>query len=415
MKRRVVITGIGAITPIGNDAKTTWENAKNGVNGISEITHYDASQDDVKLAGEIKGYDFEARFGRKDIKRMDRFIQLAIIASDEAIADSGLDLVNMDTSRVGVYYASGIGGLETIADQEDRGKERGYNRLSPYFIPSAIINLAAGNIAINHKIHGPVLSHVTACASATNSIGEAFRAIRDGYLDIVVAGGTEATVIPIGIWGFSVMQALHKGDDKNAASIPFDLNRSGFVMGEGAGTLVLETYDSAIARGAKIYAEIVGYGSTCDAVHVTGPDPEGKGARECMLQALRDGNVAPETVDYINAHGTSTPLNDKTETLAIKDAFKDHAYKLHVSSTKSMTGHLLGATGAVEALLTLLATKDDVIPPTINTKTLDPLCDLNYTLNQSVHKKVRHAITNSLGFGGHNATLVFKKFEEEKS
>jgi 3-oxoacyl-[acyl-carrier-protein] synthase II len=412
MKRRVVITGLGAITPLGNDVSTSWKNAKAGVNGIDYISRYDASEDPVKFAGEIKGFDFEEYYGKKELKRMDRFIQLALVATDEAVKDSGIDFSEKDTSRYGVYYSSGIGGLETITTQEDKAQEKGYNRMSPFFIPSSIINLSAGNIAIKYGIHGSVISHVTACASSTNGVGEAFRAIRDGYLDLVIAGGTEAVVIPIGIWGFAVMQALSKGDDRNRASIPFDEERSGFVLGEGAGTLILEEYEQAKARGAKIYAEVVGYGSTCDATHITGPDPLGRGARDCMLMAVNDASIKPEDVDYINAHGTSTPLNDKTETLAIKDAFKDHAYKLNVSSTKSMTGHLLGATGAVEAIFTALATRDDFIPPTINTLTLDPLCDLNYTLEKGVEKKVNFAISNSLGFGGHNATIAIKKYVE---
>lgn len=412
MKRRVVITGLGAITPIGNDVKTVWENAKNGVNGIDTITRYDASDAPVKLAGEVKDFDFVEYFGRKEIKRMDRFIQLAMVATDQAVKDSGLEFNHMDTDRFGVYYSSGIGGLENIANQEDQARARGYHRLSPFFIPSAIINLAAGNIAIKYNIHGSVLAHVTACAGSTTGIGEAFRAIRDGYQDLIIAGGSEACVIPLGVWGFTVMQALYKGDDRNNASIPFDVNRSGFVLGEGAATLILEEYEHAKARQAKIYAEVVGYGSSCDASHITGPDPEGKGARKCMLQAVADAKINPNDIDYINAHGTSTPLNDKTESIAIKDAFKDHAYKLNVSSTKSMTGHLLGGTGALEALLTTLALKDGFIPPTINTKELDPICDLDYTLHVGVKKDIKYALSNSLGFGGHNATIALKKFEE---
>jgi 3-oxoacyl-[acyl-carrier-protein] synthase II len=414
MRRRVVITGLGAVTPIGNDILTTWNNAKAGVNGIDQITRYDASEDPVKFAGEIKNLNLETYFGKKEMKRMDRFIQLAMVATDEAVKDSGIDFKDKDTKRYGVYYSSGIGGLETIAAQEDKAQARGYNRLSPFFIPSTIINLSAGNIAIKYGIHGSVISHVTACATSTNGLGEAFRAIRDGYLDLVITGGAEACVIPMGIWGFAVMQALNKGEDKDYASIPFDENRSGFVLGEGAGTLILEEYEQAKARGAKIYAEVVGYGSTCDASHITGPDPLGTGAKNCMLMAIEDAGIKPEDIDYINAHGTSTPLNDKTETLAIKDAFKEHAYKLNVSSTKSMTGHLLGATGAVEAIFIALATRDDFVPPTINTKTLDPLCDLNYTLTKGVHRKVNYAISNSLGFGGHNATIAIKKYVEEE-
>ncbi len=413
MKRRVVVTGIGTINPLGNDANITWQNAKAGKNGLDIISHYDASADDVKVAGEVKNFDFEAYFGTKQMKRMDRFVQMAIIASNEAIKDSEVDFSKYEEDRAGVYYASGIGGLETIVNQTEKALNRGYNRLSPYFIPSTIINIAAGNIAIEHKIKGSVLSNVTACASSTNSIGEAFRAIRDGYLDVVVTGGAEATIIPVGIWGFTVMQALHKGDNPNKASIPFDANRSGFVMSEGGATIILEEYESAKKRGAKIYAEIIGYGSTCDASHITSPDPEGDGAKRCMLLALKDAGVNPNQVDYINAHGTSTPLNDKTETLAIKNAFGKHAYDLSVSSTKSMTGHLLGATGALEAILTLMSVKEDFVPPTINTEMLDTECDLNYTLNQGVKKTVNVAISNSLGFGGHNATIVFKKYQGE--
>ena len=414
MKRRVVITGIGTINPLGNDLKTTWENVKKGVNGIDFIKNYDASNDPVKVAGEVKNFDFEQYFGRKTLKRTDKFVQLGIIASDEAVKDSQIDFSKFDKNRAGVYYGSGIGGLETIALQEDRGKEKGYNRISPYFIPSAIINIAAGNIAIKHKIYGTALSNVTACASGTNSVGEAFRAVRDGYLDVAIAGACESTIIPLGIWGFSVIQAVSKNNDPNYASIPFDANRNGFVLSEGAGSLILEELENAKARNAKIYAEIVGYGSTCDASHITSPDPEGDGAKRCMLLAIKDASLKPTDVDYINAHGTSTPLNDKTETLAIKNAFKEHAYKLNVSSTKSMTGHMLGASGAVEAIFAALSTKDDFIPATINTKELDELCDLNYTLGKGVNKTVNVAISNSLGFGGHNATIVFKKYKEEE-
>ncbi len=411
MKRRVVVTGIGAINPCGNDAITTWENVKAGKNGLGIATRFDVSQDEVKVVGEVKDFDFEESLGKKQIKRMDRFVQFAMIASNEAIKDSGIDFSSIDPNRAGVYYASGIGGLETIANQHMKAEEKGYDRVSPFFIPSTIINISAGNIAIEHQIKGPALSTVTACASSANSIGEAFRAIRDGYMDVIVSGGSEATIIPLGVWGFTVMQALHKGDDPDKASIPFDVNRSGFVMGEGGATIILEELEHAKNRGAKIYAEMVGYGTTCDASHITSPDPEGDGAKRCMLMALADGGLSTEDVDYINAHGTSTPLNDKTETLAIKNAFGKHAYELNVSSTKSMTGHLLGATGALEAIFTLLSTRDDFVPPTINTEELDPLCDLNYTLQKGVNREIDVALSNSLGFGGHNATVVFKKYK----
>ncbi|AIO17931.1 3-oxoacyl-[acyl-carrier-protein] synthase 2 [Candidatus Izimaplasma bacterium HR1] len=410
MKRRVVVTGLGAISPIGNDVKTMWKNAKDGVNGIDFIKNFDTESNNTKIGGEIKDFDFVEYFGRKQIKRMDRFVQLGMIATKEAMIDADFDMENEDTDRFGVFYGSGIGGLETIAREEDKAKARGYDRVSPYFIPSAIINIAAGQIAIKYGLHGMVTSVVTACASATNSIGDAFRSIRDGYHDVIITGGAEGSLIPLGLGGFNVMQALNKSNDPSCASIPFDKNRSGFVMGEGAGTLILEEYEHALKRGAKIYGEIAGYGATCDAYHITGPDPEALGAMKCMLNAVKDANLEPTDVDYINAHGTSTPLNDKTETLAIKKAFKEHAYKLNVSSTKSMTGHLLGASGAVEAIFALLATKEDFIPPTINTKELDEEeCDLNYTLSSGVNKKVDVAISNSLGFGGHNATILIKK------
>lgn len=413
-KRRVVITGIGAVTPIGNDAVSSWDSAKSGKSGIAPITHYDASQDEVSLAAEIKGLNIEEKLGLKEVRRTDRFTQLALIATEEAIRDATVNFEELNTKRIGVYYTSGIGGLETIDKQKDRATEKGFNRISPYFIPSAIINLAAGNIAIKYGIKGPAISHVTACASSTNAIGEAFRAIRDGYLDMVISGGSEGCVIPFGIWGFAVMQALYKGNDPSKSSIPFDVNRSGFVMGEGAGTLVLEELEQAKRKNKKIYAEIIGYGSTCDATHITGPDPEGNGAKDCMLLALADGQIEPTQVDYINAHGTSTPLNDKVETLAIKNAFGKHAYELNVSSTKSMTGHLLGASGAVEAILTTLAVKNNFVPPTINTVDLDPLCDLNYTLGKGLNKQIDYAISNSLGFGGHNATILIKKYISEE-
>lgn len=410
MKRRVVVTGLGAISPIGNNVHDMWENAKKGVNGIDFIKGFDTSNLDVKIAGEIKDFDFEEFFGRKQLKRMDRFVQVSLIATKEAVLDSGLNFEEEDTDTIGVYYGSGIGGLDTIAKQEDKAQNRGYHRISPYFIPSAIINIASGNIAIEYGIHGMATSTVTACASATNSIGDAFRAIRDGYLEVVITGGGEASVIPLGIGGFTVMQALNKSNDPNNASMPFDLNRSGFVMGEGAGTLILEEYERAIARGAKIYGEIVGYGATCDASHITSPDPEANGAKKCMENALKDGGIDPSEVDYINAHGTSTPLNDKTETLAIKKAFGEHVKKINISSTKSMTGHLLGASGAIEAIFSVMAIKDSFVPPTINYKTFDPKCDLDYTVNVGKEKNIEVAISNSLGFGGHNATIAFRKY-----
>lgn len=411
MKRRVVITGLGTINPLANDVATTWERAKAGHNGIDFITRFDTSAVDVTIAGEIKNFDTEAYFGKKQLKRMDRFVQLGVIATDEAMNDAQFDLDALDKTRVGVFYGSGIGGIETIANQTETGLTKGFNRISPFFIPMAIINIVAGNIAIKYGFKGPATASVTACASAANSIGDAFRNIRDGYLDVCVTGGSEASITPLGIGGFRVMHALNTSNDPNSASMPFDKNRSGFVMGEGAGTLILESYEHAKARGAKIYGEIVGFGSTCDANHITSPDPEGEGAMTCMKMALEDGNIPLDMVDHINAHGTSTPLNDKIETLAIRKLFGAHADSISVSATKSMSGHLLGASGALESIFSVLALKDDFAPPTINYKDFDPECDLDYTVNKGKARPMRVALTNSLGFGGHNATLAFKKWE----
>jgi 3-oxoacyl-[acyl-carrier-protein] synthase II len=411
MKRRVVITGLGTINPLGNNVESTWKSAKEGKNGIDYIKRFDTQNIDVKIAGEVKDFDFLEYFGKKQIRRIDRFTQLAVIASDEAIEDSKLDLDTIDKTRVGVYYSSGIGGLETIAEQEDKAVAKGHNRISPFFIPMSIINIAPGTIAIKYGFKGMATASVTACASATNTIGDAFRSIRDGYLDFAITGGSEASITELGLSGFKVMQALSNEEDPNKASTPFDLNRSGFVMGEGAATLVLETLEHAQARNAHIYAEIVGYGATCDANHITSPDPLGEGAKNCMHQAVLDAGLTLEDVGYINAHGTSTPLNDKTETLAISRLFVSHAKNISISSTKSMTGHLLGASGALEAVFSVLALKDGFIPPTINYQTFDPECDLDYTVNKGKERIITVALSNSLGFGGHNATLAFRKWD----
>ncbi len=411
MKQRVVITGLGTINPLGHNVPDSVDAAFKGTNGIGYITRYDADITGVKVVGEVKNFDFEGHFGRKLIKRYDRFIQMALVATQEAMNDAAFPVESTDWHRVGVYYGSGIGGLESIAQQDQKGMEKGYDRLSPFFIPMSIINLAAGNIAIDYGIKGMVTSSVTACSSAANSIGDAYRAIRDGYLDAAVTGAAEASITPLGLAGFKVMHALSNEDDPHTACRPFDLNRSGFVMGEGAGTLVLERLDHAQKRGAKIYAEIVGYGATCDASHITAPDPTGEGALRSMHQAVLESGHSLNDVDYINAHGTSTPLNDKTETTAIKRLFQDHANKLMVSSTKSMTGHLLGASGAIEAILTVEALRLGVVPPTINYTTFDPECDLDVVPNEARHVPIRLALSNSLGFGGHNATLAFKKWE----
>lgn len=412
MKRRVVITGLGSINPLAHNIKDTWEAAKQGANGIDFIKRIDTSNLEVKIAAEVKDFDVTQYLGKKEAKRLDRFVQFAMIATEEAIIDAAFDMEVLDKDKVGVYYSSGIGGLETIANEHSKGIEKGFHRISPFFIPMSIINIAPGNIAIKYGFKGPATSSVTACASATNTMGDAFRAIRDGYIDVAITGGSEASITDLGLSGFKVMQALSTSEDPNFASTPFDKNRSGFVMGEGAGTVILESYDHAIKRGAKIYAEFVGYGATCDATHITSPDLEGTGAMNSMRIALEDGHIPKESVGYINAHGTSTPLNDKVETLAIKRLFEDHAYALNVSSTKSMTGHLLGASGAVEAIFCILALKEGFIPPTIGYKTVDSECDLNYTINEGVSKPITHALSNSLGFGGHNATIVFKRWEE---
>ncbi len=412
MKQRVVVTGMGSITPLGHDVNTTWNNIANGKNGISHIERIDTDALDVHIAGEVKQFDAGAVFGKKRARRLDRFTQFALYATKEAVAQSGIDLDLIDKARAGVFYSSGIGGLETISNQQIKAHEKGYNKISPFFIPMSIINIAAGTLSIEYGFHGASTASVTACASATNTIGDAFRSIRDGYHDLTIAGGSEASITPMGIGGFSVMQALSKTTDPSNASKPFDKNRNGFVMGEGAGTLILESLDHAKKRGAPIYGEIIGYASTSDAHHITSPDPEGKGAAASMQHALNDGNLSADAVDYINAHGTSTPLNDSVETKAIRDVFKTHADNLNVSSTKSMIGHLLGGSGAVESIVALKALADGVVPPTINYETPDEACDLNYTPNRAVNKPLNVALSNSLGFGGHNATLIFRRWEE---
>ncbi len=411
MRKRVVITGIGTINPLGNDVDETWRQVKSGKNGIAPITHFDTTDFHVKIAGEVKNFDIEAYLGKKQAKRLDRFTQLALKASDEAITNAGIDVEKLNAKQAGVFFSSGIGGLKTIADQEDKAQGKGYNRLSPFFIPMAIINIAPGNIAIRHGFKGMATASVTACASATNTIGDAFRSIQHGYHDVIIAGGSEASITKLGLGGFSVMHALSKSNDPNEASKPFDKDRDGFVMGEGAGAFILESLEHAQARGAKIYGEIVGYGATCDAHHITSPDPEGVGAYECMKQAIEDANIDEKAIDYINAHGTSTPLNDKIEAKAINKLFLEHTQNLKVSSSKSMVGHLLGASGAIESIVSVLALKDGFIPATINVKNQDPECNIDIQANKGENRSIRYALSNSLGFGGHNATLVFKKWE----
>ena len=412
MERRVVITGLGAITPIGNNVEEFWNGIKQGKCGIDQITEFDASNYKVKLAGEVKNYNPEDYFERKEAKRMDKFSQFAIIAAREAWKDSGLDKEKENMERIGVIVGSGIGGLGTIEKENRSLVEKGPDRVSPMYIPMAIGNMAAGNIAIDLGTKGESISMVTACASGTHCIGESFRMIKHGYQDIVIAGGTEASITPTGIAGFANIKALTQTTDKNRASIPFDKERSGFVMGEGAGIVILEELEHAKARGAKIYAEIVGYGATSDAYHITSPAPGGEGGARAMKIAIEEAKIKPEDITYINAHGTSTHLNDSSETQAIKTAFGDAAKKVMVSSTKGNTGHLLGAAGGVEAVVCAKSIQDDFVPPTINYKVPDEECDLDVVPNEGRNVKVEYAMSNSLGFGGHNSSILLKKYED---
>lgn len=411
MSRRVVITGLGTVNPLGNNVEDMWENVKKGVCGIDEITQIDTTEHAVKLAGEVKDLDVFSVIDKKEAKRMDRYSQFAVIAADEAFKKSGIDMEKEDAERCGVIFSSGIGGMDTTEKNYCTGQRRGFDKISPFYIPMTISNMAAGNIAIRLGFKGICTCVVTACASGNNAVGDAFHYIRDGYAEVMLCGGSEAAITDMAIGGFTSMQALNTTTDKTRASIPFDKERAGFVMGEGAGALVLEEYEHAKARGAKIYGEIVGYGATCDAYHITAPSPDGSGGAASMAMAIRDGGITPEQVGYINAHGTSTHLNDAGETKAIKKTFGEHAYKLMVSSTKSMTGHLLGGSGAVEAVITTLALYDGFIPATINYKVPDEECDLDIVPNEGRNVQVEYAISNSLGFGGHNASILLKKFE----
>ena len=410
-KRRVVITGMGTVNPLGHNVAQTWQAVRDGVCGIAPITHYDASAQKVHLAAEVKDWDPTSVLDKKEVRHMARFSQLAMVSAKEAVADSGLDLESLDRTRCGVIVSSGVGGIALTESEQMRCSEKGFDRASPFYIPSTIANMGAGLIAIAFGFQGMCTCPVTACAGGSNAVGDAFRHIRDGYAEVMLCGGAEAAVTPLSMGGFTTMRALHVGDDPNRASIPFDAQRSGFVMGEGAGILVLEEYEHAKARGAKVYAEVVGYGATCDAYHMTAPAPHGEGGARAMAQALADGGVAPEQVGYINAHGTSTPLNDSGETDAIKAVFGDHAYKLAVSSTKSMTGHMLGAAGAVEAIFSALTLKEGYLPATIHYQEPDPACDLDYVPNEGREAQVEYVLSNSLGFGGHNACVLFKKWE----
>ena len=412
MERRVVITGLGAITPIGNNAKEFWEGIKAGKCGIDEITHFDTTNFKVKLAAEVKGYNPEEYFDRKAAKRLDTFSQFAIIAAKEAWEDSKLDREKENMERVGVIVGSGIGGLETMEKEMSNIHEKGPDRVSPMFIPMNIANMAAGNVAIELGAKGESIAMVTACATGTHCVGESFRMIKNGYQDVVIAGGTEATITPIGIAGFTNIKALSQATDKNRASIPFDKERSGFVMGEGAGIVILEELEHALKRNAKIYAEVVGYGATSDAYHITSPAPGGEGGARAMKIAMEEANVKPEEIIYINAHGTSTHLNDSCETAAIKTALGEASKKVMVSSTKGHTGHLLGAAGGVEAVVCAKSVEEGFVPATINYKVPDEECDLDIVPNEGRKVDVKYAMSNSLGFGGHNATILLKKYEK---
>ena len=410
-RRRVVITGLGAVTPVGLTAAESWQAVRSGVCGIGPITQFDASSQKVSLAAEVKGFDADALLGKQEAKRMGRFTQFAMVSAREALADSGLNTEAEDLDRCGVIVSSGIGGLSITEAEHDRGLARGWDRVSPFYIPTAICNMAAGQIAIDTGFRGMCTCPVTACAGGTNAVGDAFHYIRDGYADVMLCGGTEAAVTPLAIGGFTSMKALSQATDPSRASIPFDAERSGFVLGEGAAILVLEELQHALDRGAHIYAEFVGYGATCDAYHMTAPRPDGSGGAKAMAMAIADAGITPDQVDYINAHGTSTHLNDAGETAAVKMVFGDHARKLSMSSTKSMTGHMLGAAGAVEAMFTALSLRDGYRPATIHYSVPDPECDLDVVPNEGREAQLRYALSNSLGFGGHNGSILLKKWE----
>lgn len=412
MQRRVVITGMGVVTPVGNNINDFWESIKNGKHGIAPITHFDTSDSKIKIAAEVKNFEPENVIDKKEIRRLEPFSVYALYAAQEAVDNSGIDLEKIDKHRFGVIVGSGMGGIRMIEEQMIKMVEKGPARLAPLFIPSVISNIASGHVAIRFGARGICETAVTACATSTSCIGMAFRNIKYGYEDIILAGGAESTITKAGIGGFAALKALSPSEDVDRASIPFDKERNGFVMGEGAGILVLEELEHAKKRGANILAEVVGYGATCDAYHMTAPLEDGDGAARAMINAMKEGNVDINDITYINAHGTSTAANDAGETKAIKKVFGEHAKDISISSTKSMTGHLLGATGAVEAVASILTLKNNFVPPTIGYKVADPECDLDYTQNVGKEKEMKYALSNTLGFGGHNAVLCLKKWEE---
>jgi len=407
MERRVVITGLGTVTPLGNSVKEFWQGLIEGRSGVDYITYFDTSNHVTKFAAEVKNLSTEGILDKKDLKRLDNFTVYAMVAAHEAILDSGIDLEKEDRDRIGVIVGSGIGGIASLETEHAKLLKHGPRRISPFFIPQMIIDIVSGHISMKYNLKGQNYSVVSACATATHAIGVAFKAIQRGEADVMICGGTEAAITPLGVAGFNAMKAIStRNEDPKAASRPFDLNRDGFVMGEGSGIVVLEDLEHARKRGANIYAELKGIGFTADAYHITAPAPGGEGAVRAMRICLNDAKANPEDVEYINAHGTSTPYNDKNETEAIKTVFKDHAYKMNISSTKSMTGHLLGAAGGIELIASVLALKYGIIPPTINYTDPDPDCDLNYTPNIAYEKKIKLAISNTFGFGGHNAVLA---------
>ncbi len=413
--KRVVVTGLGALTPIGNTVPEFWDNLLNGVSGAAPITQFDASKFKTQFACEVKGFNVLDFMDRKEARKVDPFVQYALASTDEAVKDAALDFENLDTNRIGVIWGSGIGGLKTFLDEVTAfAKGDGSPRFNPFFIPKMIVDIAPGHISMRYGLRGPNFSVVSACASSTNAMIDAFNYIRTGVADIIVTGGSEAIINEAGMGGFNALHALStRNDDPQTASRPFDKDRDGFVAGEGSGTIILESLEHALARGAKIYAEVVGGGMSADANHITAPHPEGLGARLVMSNALRDAQMDVSDIDYINVHGTSTPLGDISETKAIKELFGDHAYELNISSTKSMTGHLLGAAGAIESIASILAVKNDIVPPTINHFTDDPELDnkLNFTFNKAQEREVNAAMSNTFGFGGHNASIIVKKYK----